>query len=256
MLDVIFTSDYHVKYLAAADDTLAKLLAIAGKPTDRIPRQHITPYALSLVPIAMHAGLISSDFSGSDVRAAKEVSQFLFGPKGAEYTHRLLALSRDPSLAPVAIAIAKHWDTNLNPRLWDAFQLAMRKGKDALNELIDVDGRVAWDELWPHLSRTVMHTVENTPDHHLFVSISKRNILDQMRALCEQPTCLYPANREGQEYGARYVLDTKIGEVMPVIAVAHDVSKKRGGKSRVVGRLTMFADPGRGNVYLVSTPVG
>ncbi len=254
MMDVFFASDNLAKYLDAADMAVENLLRVRGKSS--IPRQHITPYVVQVLPFALHASLIDSEPPKGSHATLFEISKFLFGPNGKYYLPNLRHLAQNHELYPLLIGIAKHWDRNLNPRLWDAFQRAMRHGPHTVREMVDVDGRVAWGHLWPHLSQTAIHDVSETDKDKTFISIGKNNPIDQLRALCEQPTCLYPANEQGQRYGVEYALNTKKGDVMPVIAVAHRVSKARGGKDRVVGRLTMFAHPSAGNIYLVSTPVG
>ncbi|GEM_PF-3269205 len=255
MMDIFFSAEHTDHYLTAADNALRKALLVRGKSGDKIPRSKVTSYVNVLTPIAIHAGLIDSRFEGSDVRAAAEVSRFLFGYWGRAYTQRMLSLARSPDLAPIAISVAKHWNKNLNPRLWDAFYTLIRHGHDGVRELVNTDGRVAWEELWPHLSNTVIHTIKDTDKAKTFISVSKLNVVDQLRGLCDQPTCLYPPNEQGQRYGVDYVLNTRKGDIMPVIAVAHRVSKRSRADS-VIGRITMFADPEHGNLHIVSTPVG
>ncbi len=254
MIELFFASNNQMKYLNAADRSIEALLRHKGKSA--VPRQHITPYVVQILPFALHASLIDASPPAGPHAALYDVSRFLFGPNGKYYLPNLRVLAQHHELYPLLIGIAKQWDRELNPRLWDAFQHAMRNGPHAVRDLVDVDGRVSWGELWPHLSKTVIHDVSETEKQKTFISIGKNNPVDQFRALCEQPTCLYPANEQGQRYGVEYVLNTKKGEVLPVIAVAHRVGKGTGGKDRVVGRLTMFANPSVGNIYLVSTPVG
>jgi len=251
MFDVIFSAEHRDEYLRAADLAVRDLLAHAGKNPNSIPRQHIGPYVSIIVPYALHASLIDSTPPQGAMRAAWTVHQFIFGPRGKDRFANFRAMVSDPDLYPILIGIAKHWEGDLNPRLWQAFSEGALRGKHAIREIIHTDGRAAWEDLWDALSQSHVHFLDE--DGNRFISVAKLNAVDQIRALSEQPTCLYPANPQGQRYGVEYALNTKKGEVMPVIAVAHHVS---GAKDRIIGRITMFVDPHHGNVHIVSTPVG
>lgn len=249
MLELIISSNHSEEYLRAADSAIRDLLVKNGKDPNKIPRQHIGPYVTMMVPYAIHASLIDTPVRSGFVGTAWEVHRFLFGPSGKNNFSNFRLLLQDPGLYPVLLGIAKHWNGELNPRLWAVFSEGVRHGKRAISDFVATDGRVAWEDLWPHISQSYVHKAGDST----FISISKLNTLDQLRALSEQPTCLYPANLEGQKYGVEYVLNTRKGDIMPIIAVAHSIS---GKNDRIVGRLTMFLDPQRGNLHIVSTPVG
>lgn len=256
-IEAAFGAEHTSHYLDAMEDTLRKVVSVNNPKGGGIPRHHLHLYASAIIPIAAHAALIDSAFSGSDVRATHELARFLYGTKGAYYARNLLSLVRDYELNPLLLGIAKHWNGGMNDRLLDAFHMYMEQGPSAMRELVETDGKVAWGSLWDHISRSVV--LEKKKDgSSVIVSMGKKDPLMQLRAICQQPTCLYPANPQGQRYGVDYALNTKKGEVMPVYAVAQRVRTHRGApkKPEIVGRILMFVDPTRGNVHIASTPVG
>ncbi len=254
--DVLFASNHTRHYLQSLESTLSKMVSLYNPEGHGIPRRHLEVYSAALGPIAAHAALIDSNFSGSDLRAAREVLEFLYGSQWQKYRDKFVSLYRDPDLSPMLLGVAKYWDRGLNDRVLEAFHTYLKYGKKGLKDLVSTDGLMAWGDLWPPLSQTAHVAYPMKDDKYLVLMASKLNVADQLRALSRQPTCLYPANPQGQRWGMDYVLNTKNGDVMPVITFAKLVDPKKGRHEEIVGRLTMFADPHHGNIHIVSTPVG